>query len=85
MLSGLVCVMAHMSAKTFIEQAGEPDRLLRDTEIAAILGISRRFVHTLRNRGVLRAVRLGTCLRFSRAENLARVLGTGDDAKKGGR
>jgi excisionase family DNA binding protein len=67
------------------QSSGQPDRLLRDTEMAALLGVSRRFVHTLRSRGVLRAVRLGNCLRFSRAETLARVLGTGDDGKKGGR
>jgi len=84
LLSRLGCVMAHMSAKTYIEQTGQPDRLLRDTEMADLLACSRRFVHTLRNRGVLRAVRLGNCLRFPAAENMARVLGTGDASPKGG-
>lgn len=53
------------------------NRLLRDTEMAALLGVSRRFVHTLKARGVLRAVRLGNCLRFPEAENMARVLSEG--------
>jgi len=60
-----------------------PECLLRDIELAALLNISRRFVHTLRARGILRAVRLGTALRFPRNENLARILT--DDGNKGGR
>lgn len=60
------------------------NRLLRDTEMAALLGISRRFVHTLRARGILRAVRLGNCLRFPEAENMARVLNGNKPTATGG-
>ena len=62
-----------------------PERLVTDREFAEQASISRRFVHTLRARGQLRAVKLGGALRFPLYENLARVLGTGDDGEKGGR
>jgi excisionase family DNA binding protein len=69
-----------------LESNGQTERLVTDVELAAQLGISRRFVHTLKSRGVLRAVRLGTALRFPLGENLARVLVLGDsgDPTKGG-
>jgi len=61
-----------------------PERLVTDREFAEQASISRRFVHTLRARGQLRAVKLGGALRFPLYENLARVLGSGDREGKGG-
>ena len=51
------------------------ERLVTDVELASRLGISRRHVHVLRARGLLRAVRLGGAVRFPLNENLVRVLG----------
>lgn len=51
------------------------ERLVGDIELASVLSISRRHVHTLRARGILRAVKLGSSLRFPLHENLAKVLG----------
>jgi len=62
--------------------AKQTERLLKDVELAQILGISRRFVHSLRSRGILRAVRLGGALRFPLNENLARILGQTEEGRK---
>jgi len=74
-----------MSTKSFIESPGQTERLVRDTELAIQLGISRRFVHSLRARGQLRAVKLGGALRFPLNENLGRVIGDADTAKSANR
>jgi len=50
------------------------ERLVKDTELAAVLNISPRFVHVLRARGVLRAVKLGSAVRFPLRENMERIL-----------
>jgi hypothetical protein len=68
-----------------IETPGQPEKLVTDREFAEQASISRRFVHVLRARGQLRAVKLGGALRFPLYENLARVLGRGDAGAKGGR
>jgi len=59
---------------TELKTIEQSERLLRDVELADLLNVSRRFIHTLRSRGVVRAIRLGKALRFPRNENLARVL-----------
>jgi len=69
---------------TNVQPTGQPERLVKDKEIAAQLGISSRFVHVLRARGQLRAVKLGGALRFPLQENLARVLNENGVETKGG-
>lgn len=65
--------MAKMSTLSG-EYTNETERLVSDRELAATLGISRRHVHSLRARGLLRAVFLGAAVRFPVHENLERVL-----------
>ncbi len=60
-----------------------PERLVTDREFAEQASISRRFVHTLRARGQLRAVKLGGALRFPLYENLARLLGDLNEQRHG--
>jgi len=62
--------------------ADQPERLVTDVELAALLSISRRHVHVLRSRGQLCAVRLGGAVRFPINENLARVLAAAETTKQ---
>ena len=73
-----------MSANQFPSLAIQAECLVTDHELAEKLRVSQRFIHILRARGQLRAVKLGGALRFPLFENLARVLGTGDAGVKGG-
>jgi len=73
-----------MSANKIQFLASQAESLVTDRELAAKLRISQRFVHVLRSRGQLRAVKLGGAVRFPLNENLARVLGNLDEATKGG-
>ena len=75
--------MGGMATHTFTPP-GQPERLVTDNEFAAQASISRRFVHTLRSRGQIRAVKLGGALRFPLYENLARLLGAPEEKKEGG-
>jgi hypothetical protein len=79
-----LCIGLRMTAKPFIASFGQPEKLVTDREFAAQASISRRFVHTLRARGQLRAVKLGGALRFPLYENLAHLLSsTGDESPSG--
>jgi len=60
---------------------GQSETLVTDLMLARQLSISRRFVHTLRARGDLVAVRLGTALRFPLQKNLARIMAAGGTNK----
>ena len=73
-----------MSAHQIDFLASQAESLVTDRELAAKLRISQRFVHVLRARGQLRAVKLGGAVRFPLNENLARVLGDPDVVLKGG-
>lgn len=73
-----------MSAHQIPFPASQAECLVTDRELAAKLMVSQRFIHVLRSRGQLRAVKLGNAVRFPLYENLARVLGNADDAAKGG-
>lgn len=61
------------------------ERLVNDRELAQVLSVSRRHVHSLRARGLLRGIKLGGALRFGLRESLERVLGNADGGEKGGR
>jgi predicted DNA-binding transcriptional regulator AlpA len=58
----------------------QSDRLVSAREVAAILGVSRRTVYNIRNRGHLKPVRLSSgCTRY-RASDVARLMQNGADA-----
>ena len=64
-----------MSASRSTPAPDPTETLLTDLQIAARLGVSRRHVHALRSKGILRAVKLGASLRFPANQNMARILG----------
>jgi len=60
----------------------ETEYLVTDKRIAEHLCISVRHVHTLRSQGILRAVKLGSSLRFPIRENMQRILTLGNPERR---
>jgi len=73
-----------MSAHQTNFLASQAESLVTDRELAEKLRVSQRFIHVLRARGQLRAVKLGNAVRFPLQENMARVLGNPDGTTRGG-